>query len=35
VISVGCKKYSYDKNIRDNEGNFPIEDYEVFQIVKE
>ncbi|GBB85449.1 hypothetical protein RclHR1_00120003 [Rhizophagus clarus] len=29
-----CKKYCYEKRIRDIEGNFQMEDFEVFQIIK-
>ena len=29
-----CKKTRYEKKIRDIEGDFTIEDYEVFQILK-
>ncbi|EXX51361.1 hypothetical protein GLOIN_2v1868421 [Rhizophagus irregularis DAOM 181602=DAOM 197198] len=29
-----CKKHYYEKKIRDSEGEFIIEDYEVFQIIK-
>ncbi|UZO05042.1 uncharacterized protein OCT59_025403 [Rhizophagus irregularis] len=29
-----CKKYSYEREIRDTEDQFSIEDYEVFQIIK-
>jgi hypothetical protein len=29
-----CKKYSYEKMIRDTEDDFSIEDYEVFQIIR-
>ncbi|CAB4417778.1 unnamed protein product [Rhizophagus irregularis] len=31
---IRCKKTYYEKKIRDIEGNFSIDDYEVFQIVK-
>ncbi|UZO05046.1 uncharacterized protein OCT59_025407 [Rhizophagus irregularis] len=31
---IRCKKVQYNKKIRDTEGNFSIDDYEVFQIVK-
>ncbi|UZO08880.1 uncharacterized protein OCT59_029125 [Rhizophagus irregularis] len=30
----GCKQRSYEKNIRDEEGIFTIEDYEIFQMIK-
>ncbi|PKY61670.1 hypothetical protein RhiirA4_486966, partial [Rhizophagus irregularis] len=29
-----CKKSSYEREIRDTEDQFSIEDYEVFQIIK-
>ncbi|EXX62336.1 uncharacterized protein OCT59_021176 [Rhizophagus irregularis] len=29
-----CKKRSYEKNIRETEGVFSVEEYEVFQIIK-
>jgi hypothetical protein len=29
-----CRKFHYEKKIRDNEDYFTIEDYEVFQIIK-
>ena len=31
---VYCRKYYYEKKIGDTEGNFSIEDYEVFQLIK-
>ncbi|GBC00023.1 hypothetical protein RclHR1_03710007 [Rhizophagus clarus] len=31
---IRCKKNCYEKKIRDSEGYFSIEDYEVFQIIK-
>ncbi|PKY16529.1 hypothetical protein RhiirB3_43546 [Rhizophagus irregularis] len=29
-----CKKFSYEREVRDTEDHFSIEDYEVFQIIK-
>ncbi len=31
---VYCKKYIYEKHIRDTKDKFSIEDYEVFQVIR-
>ena len=34
IDAFGCNKFYYEKNISDDEGDFPMEDYEVFQILE-